>query len=127
MQRDSLTPPWYATTPEGLIAPEHLAEALMFGSEGNSVPDGAPCWADYGIWLWPHQLLMWPRGTEKPGVAAGVVILADRQPVLSRTALLWCAEIIDLGGGVVLCGRSQDAVESGRWLVEPLVGGAGNA
>jgi hypothetical protein len=114
-------------SPKGLIAPERLAEALMFDPNGNSIPPGGPAWSKYGIWLWPHTLLLWPPGTAKPSVAAGYVIVADRQPVLSRAALLWCGSVIDLGGGVGLCGRTLTAVESGRRLIEPLIGGAGSA
>jgi hypothetical protein len=127
MQPKRLTPPWHATNPKGLIAPEYLSGPLMFDPEGNSVPPGGPVWSDYGIWLWPHTLFLWSPGIEKPSVAAGFVIVADRQPVLSRAALLWCASVIDLGECVVLCGRTLTAVESGRRLVEPLIGGAGSA
>jgi hypothetical protein len=127
MQPKRLTPPWNATSSEGLLAPEHLAEALMFDPEGNSVPPGGPAWSKYGIWLWPHTLLLWPPGTDKPSVAVGSVVVADRHPALSRAALLWCASLIDLGQGVVLCGRTLMAVESGRRLIEPLIGGAGSA
>jgi hypothetical protein len=127
MQPKRLTPPWNATSPKGLIALEHLAESLMFDSTGNSVPPGGPPWAEYGIWLWPHTLLLWQPGTDKPTVASGSIIVADRQPALSRAALVWCMSIVDLSRGVVLCGRTRMAVEGAARLVEPLIGGAGNA
>ncbi len=127
MQPGMPRPPWYATSTEGLIVPEYLTEPLLFHADGSSEPPGGPPWSEYGIWLWPHTLLMWPSGAEKPVAAYGFVILADHQPVLSRGARLWCATIIDFGEAVMLCGRTKDAVESGKRLVEPLVGGAGLA
>lgn len=81
----------------------------------------------YGRRARPHTLLIWQLGTDKPMIASGSVIVADRQPVLSQAALVWCMSIIDLGKAVVLCGRTAEVVESGKRLVEPLIGGAGSA
>jgi hypothetical protein len=79
------------------------------------------------MWLWPHTLMLWKPGTEMPAAAVGFVIVFDRPLVLSPAAQLWCATIIDFGEGAMLCGRTEAAVESGSRLIEPLIGGAGNA
>jgi hypothetical protein len=127
MQSESLTPPWHAEPAKGLIVPEHLDEPLRFDPVGHSEPPGGPSWSDYGAWLWPYELFVWRAGYEKPAIMSRFVVLADRHPVLSRAALLWCVPIIDRGGAVVLCARTERALGQATALLQPLIGGAGNA
>jgi hypothetical protein len=127
MTPQSLTPPWHHTSPKGLIVPEHLDEPLLFDPVGHSEPPGGPAWSEYGAWLWPHELFLWGPGFEKPAIMSRFVVLADRHPVLSLAAMLWCVPIIEHGGGVILCARTAAALEHAVALLQPMIGGAGHA